>query len=191
MVLHRSVNYTIVSMTELSCCVSAVQPSVLWRSGVLRRHLFDTFHWLYDFVRREGLFHLPVLVHLMDALCHRDSHLLGRHAIVLPFCLLTVRNQRVAQREHTAALKKTLIFSTGLTISSVCRTLLRCTVVPDEAKSWSLAGEASKVGGLLGFPSFRLASDTAEQTFRYACAGGGRPSSKKSGTGTHTTSDLS
>lgn len=69
-----------------------------------------------------------------------------------------------------------------LTISSVCRTLLRCTVVPDDANTASWGGEASIAGGLLGFTSFRLASDTAEQTFRYAWAGGGRPSSKKSGT---------
>lgn len=71
-----------------------------------------------------------------------------------------------------------------LTISSVCRTLRRCTVVPDEGSTSSLGGEARMAGGLLGFTSSRLASDTAEQTFRYACAGGGRPSSKKSGTET-------
>lgn len=55
-----------------------------------------------------------------------------------------------------------------LTISSVWRTLLRCTVVPDGGEAASCFGEDKMEEGLLGVASFRLASDTAEQTFRYA-----------------------
>lgn len=62
-------------------------------SGVLCGHLFEAFHGFHNLVGGEGLLHLPVLVHLMDALCHCDGHLLGRHPIVLPFCLMT-RNER-------------------------------------------------------------------------------------------------
>lgn len=68
-----------------------------------------------------------------------------------------------------------------LTISWVWRTLVRCTLVPGVASS--LAGESVMAGGSLDFASFRLTSDKAEQTFRYAWAGSGRLSSKKSGTG--------
>lgn len=68
-------------------------------SGVLCRHLFDSFHWFHDLICREGLLHLPVLVHLVDALGDCNGHLLGRHPIVLPFCLLmenkwTIKNNK-------------------------------------------------------------------------------------------------
>lgn len=53
-----------------------------------------------------------------------------------------------------------------LTISCVCRTLVRCTLVPDVGNPSSLAGESASAGGSLDFASFRLTSDKAEQTFR-------------------------
>lgn len=69
-----------------------------------------------------------------------------------------------------------------LTISWVWRTLVRCTLVPDVGGASSLAGESVMAGGSLDLASLRLTSDKAEQTFRYAWAGSGRLSSKKSGT---------
>lgn len=56
-------------------------------SGVLSCHLLERVHGFHYLVGREGLLHLAVLVHLVDALRHRDGHLLGRHAIVLPLGL--------------------------------------------------------------------------------------------------------
>ena len=60
----------------------------LLHSSVPCGHLYEALGRLHDLVGGEGLLHLPVLVHLMDALRHRDGHLLGRHPIVLPFCLV-------------------------------------------------------------------------------------------------------
>ena len=92
------------------------------------------------------------------------------------------RKDKKAVLHYSKKKKKWLGVLKTLTISSVWRTLLRCTVVPDDGNTASLGGEPRIAGGLLGFTSFRLASDTAEHTFRYAWAGRGTPSSKKSGT---------
>ncbi|TNN82609.1 hypothetical protein EYF80_007127 [Liparis tanakae] len=58
------------------------------------------------------------------------------------------------------------MYDRSLTISSVWRTLLRCTVVPDDGNTASLGGEPSISEGPSAFTSVRLASDSAEQTFR-------------------------
>lgn len=50
-------------------------------------HLLSALHRLHDLVGGERLLYLLVLVYLVDALGHCDGHLLGRHAIILPFCL--------------------------------------------------------------------------------------------------------
>lgn len=90
-----------------NCCHS----NVPLHSGVLCRHLFDSFHWFHDLICREGLLHLPVLVHLVDALGDCNGHLLGRHPIVLPFCdLFSVQNTSAlhcgSRRRHRRVLPR-------------------------------------------------------------------------------------
>lgn len=63
-------------------------------SGVLCCHLFERLHGFHHLVGGEGLLHFAVLVHLMDALRHRDGHLLGRHPIVLPLGLRTYSREK-------------------------------------------------------------------------------------------------
>lgn len=67
--------------------ISLASPTVTCTQVFLCCRLFPGLHGLHDLVGGEGLLHLLILVHLVDALGHRDGHLLGGHAIVLPFCL--------------------------------------------------------------------------------------------------------
>lgn len=91
---HLTLNFFFSLSTNSSCVSSFFFGFFLLalRSSVLCGHLFEGLHWFHNLVGGEGLLHLSVLVHLMDALCHCDGHLLSGHPIVLPFCLLTVQN---------------------------------------------------------------------------------------------------